>query len=83
MQKEAESPQKNVRPKENPSTEKYGKEHFVKSVFLSFFSLNKSFKPQKSQKINALLKMEICRLQKVHKSRKPTVFKCFIYYYAN
>ena len=51
MQKEAESLQKNEHPKENPSTEKYGKEHFVKSVFLSFFSLNKSFKPQKSQKI--------------------------------
>ena len=51
MQKEAESPQKNVRPKENPSTEKYGKKHFGTLVFLSFFSLNKSFKPQKSQKI--------------------------------
>ena len=51
MQKEAESPQKNVRPKENPSTEKYGKEPFGTLVFLSFFSLNKSFKKQKSLKI--------------------------------
>lgn len=34
MQKEAEPPQKNEHPKENPSTEKYGKGHFVKSVFL-------------------------------------------------
>jgi hypothetical protein len=42
MQKEAEQPQKNEHPKENPSTEKYGKEHFVKSVLLPFFfSLNK------------------------------------------
>ena len=50
MQKEAEPPQKNVRPKENPSTEKYGKEHFGTLVLLrrSFFSYYK--KPFKDRR---------------------------------